>query len=166
MSLQNKRPRILCIDPGKAAGYSVSENDRIVDSGLIDGSIDNVHSADKLIKSIKPKIITVETQFFYGGRKSKGLIALIERQAMWKVLGKLRNITVCEVDPAQWQSFWDLFADKKISNKYKRRKNFKKKVITLAKFLIDHKDSVEDNEADAILMNLFVIDDREFLKNA
>jgi len=149
---------ILAVDPGsKKSGYATfTEEGALQQYGVCNGNpVTGLEEIHKIVKAAAPQFLFIESQFFAPGRKSFGLLTLIESRCVWEVLCRLQGAEVKTVDPAVWQAYFRLRTDMTVSSKTERQKEFKQRIATMASCIIGKK--VQENEADAILIGYYSV---------
>lgn len=146
----------MSVDPGKKAGWSVFVDDKYNESGCCGGDLyRDFEEIKKLLNKHNPDQLIIETQYI--GKFTNGLITLVERRCVWQVLGMLLGCEITLVYPPSWQSHFGLKTDKKIKSNYKRKKDFKNRILEFAKKKIG-KDTMEYDESDATLIGAYFIE--------
>lgn len=144
---------ILAVDPGsKKSGYAVFTEEGVLQRyGVCNGNpVTGLEEMREIVNSTTPRFLFIESQFFAPGRKSFGLLTLIESRCVWEVLCRLQGAEVRTVDPAVWQAYFRLHTDMSILSKTKRQKDFKQRIANMASCIVGKK--MLENEADAVLI--------------
>lgn len=143
--------RLLAVDPGRKAGWSLWGNEKHVNALLGSDVIcgDDPFAARDLISQVEPDVVVIEEQQQAGIRRAGKLVAmpwrslrtLVLRADIWNVCARLHGARVLTVYPATWQAYMRIRRTKGMT--------VKDVVQSLAR---QWRANVQPDEADAILI--------------